>query len=118
MPVVVNNFSTGVTLSSTVTLSKGSDVCTTGCVPTITSVLPYEGYVGDMIVITGTNFTGATKVIFGVFTEASNFSNDPATPDTKITVQVPAGLTPGYIGIEVRAPGGISPRNFDFELLP
>jgi hypothetical protein len=114
----ISNFSTGVTISSGTTLSKGSSSCTSNCVPSITSISAYTGYVGDMLVLTGTNFTGATKVIFNVFTNASNFSNDPVTPDTQITVQVPVGLTPGEVGIEVVALGGISPRNFDFELLP
>ena len=114
----VSNFSTGVTISSGTILTKGSSSCSSNCVPSITSISAYTGYVGDMLVLTGTNFTGATKVIFNVFTNASNFSNDPVTPDTQITVQVPVGLTPGEVGIEVVALGGISPRNFDFELLP
>ena len=114
----ISNFSTGVTISSGTTLTKGSSSCSSNCVPAITSISAYTGYVGDMLVLTGTNFTGATKVIFNVFTNASNFSNDPVTPDTQITVQVPAGLIPGEVGIEVVAPGGTSPRNFDFELLP
>ena len=64
--------------------------------------------------ITGKNFTGTSKVIFNVFTEASNFSVDS---DTQITVQVPAGLPAGETGIEVVAPGGTSARYFDLEVL-
>jgi hypothetical protein len=113
----VSNFTTGVTLSSVVVTRKGSDACTSGCTPKITTASPDNGYVGDMIVLTGTNFTGATKVLFeGI--EATNFSNDPSSPDTRITVQVPAGLSVGLIGIEVVTPGGISFRKIVFELNP
>lgn len=117
-PPVPSNFSTGVTLSSSVVTSKGSNSCTSNCVPKVISAAPDAGYIGDIIVLTGINFTGATKVIFNALTEASNFSNDPVDPDTKITVQVPAGLTDGLVGIEVRTPGGISFREIVFELLP
>jgi hypothetical protein len=71
-----------------------------------------------MLVLTGINFTGAIRVVFNVFTNATTFSNDSSTPDTQITVQVPTGLNVGEVGIEVVTPGGTSPRNFDFELLP
>ncbi len=114
----VSNFTTGVTISSSVTTTKGSNSCSSNCVPTITSASPDTGYIGDMIVLTGTNFTGATKVTFNAFIDATNFSNDPLDPDTKITVQVPAGVPVGEIGIEVITPGGISFRAIVFELLP
>jgi hypothetical protein len=114
IPEVVPNTTTGITITPTVPLTKGSDACTTGCVPTITSVAPFTGYVGDIIVLTGTNLTGTTKVIFNVFTEATNFTVDS---DTQITVQIPAGLPAGEMGIEVVAPGGTSSRNFDLEIL-
>lgn len=114
VPEVISNPSTGVAIIPTVPLTKGPDVCTSGCVPTITSVSPFTGYVGDIIVLTGTNFTGTTKVIFNVFTEASNFTVDS---DTQITVQIPAGLPAGETGIEIVAPGGTSSRNFDLEIL-
>ena len=82
--------------------------------PTITLVTPFTGYVGDIIVLTGTNFTGTTKVIFNVFTDATNFTVDS---DTQVTVQIPVGLPAGEMGIEVVAPGGTSARNFDLEIL-
>jgi hypothetical protein len=111
---VVENTTTGITITPTVPLTKGPDVCTTGCVPRILSLDFYTRYVGDMLVITGINFTGTTQVIFNVFTQATNFSVDS---DTQITVQVPAGLPAGETGIEVVAPGGTSARNFDLEVL-
>jgi hypothetical protein len=67
-----------------------------------------------MLVITGINFLGASKVVFNVFTLATNFNVDS---DTQITVQVPDGLPAGETGIEVVAPGGTSARNFDLEIL-
>ncbi len=68
-----------------------------------------------MITLTGTFFTGARRVIFNVFTDASTFSVDS---DTQITVQVPAGLTPGDGTIEVVTARGVTPRYFDFTVLP
>jgi hypothetical protein len=114
VPPVIENPSTGVAVTPTVPLTKGPDVCTVGCVPTITLVTPFTGYVGDIIVLTGTNFTGTTKVIFNVFTDATNFTVDS---DTQVTVQIPVGLPAGEMGIEVVAPGGTSARNFDLEIL-
>lgn len=111
---VISNPTTGIAIIPTVPLTKGPDVCASGCVPTITLISPFTGYVGDIIVLTGTNFTGTTKVIFNVFTEASNFTVDS---DTQITVQIPSGLPAGETGIEVVAPGGTSSRNFDLEIL-
>jgi hypothetical protein len=113
VPVVANS-ATGITVTPTVPLTKGPDVCTTGCVPRILSLDFYTRYAGDMLVITGVNFTGTTQVIFNVFTQATNFSVDS---DTQITVQVPVGLPAGETGIEVVAPGGTSARNFDLEIL-
>jgi hypothetical protein len=111
---VVENVTTGVTITPVVPLTKGPDVCTTGCVPRILSLDFYTRYVGDMLVMTGINFTGTTQVVFNVFTPATNFSVDS---DTQITVQVPAGLAAGEIGLEVVAPGGTSVRYFDLEIL-
>lgn len=113
VPPVIQNQSTGITVAPTVPLTKGSNACITGCVPTITAVTPFIGFVGDIIVLTGSNLTGATKVIFNVFTEATNFTVDS---DTQITVQIPSGLPAGEAGIEVVAPGGTSARNFDLEI--
>jgi hypothetical protein len=114
VPDVIANQTTGVAITPTTPIVKGPSVCTTGCVPTITLVTPFTGYVGDIIALTGTNLTGTTKVIFNVFTEAVNFTVDS---DTQITVQIPVGLPAGEMGIEVVAPGGTSARNFDLEIL-
>jgi hypothetical protein len=83
-------------------------------VPTITGVSVYEASEGDPIVLTGKFFTGATRVIFNVFTEASVFNVDS---DTQITVQVPVGLAIGDGRIEVVTPRGITPAWWDFAVI-
>jgi hypothetical protein len=108
------NGTTGISLSSNTTLTKDEDSCTTGCVPTITGVSVYEASEGDPIVLTGKFFTGATRVIFNVFTEASVFNVDS---DTQITVQVPVGLAIGDGRIEVVTPRGITPAWWDFAVI-
>ena len=67
--------------------------------PTITSFTPASGPVGTSVVITGTNFTGATQVAFNG--TAATFTVDSAT---QITATVPGGATTGTI--TVTAPGG------------
>lgn len=51
--------------------------------PTVTSFTPISGYTGTSVVITGTNFTGATTVSFGG-TNAASFTVDNATQITAI----------------------------------
>lgn len=116
VPVFVfGNGTTGITIAPNTTLTVGETACTSGCVPTLTGISPYAGAEGDVITLTGTNFTGALRVIFNVFTNATTFNVDS---DTQITVQVPAGLTAGEGTLEVVTPGGITARWFDFEVLP
>lgn len=59
--------------------------------PTVTAVTPNNAPVGTLVTITGTNFTGATAVTFGV-TNAAPFT---IVNNTTITVNVPviAGAT-------------------------
>jgi hypothetical protein len=113
----VGNPNTAISLAGATPLTKGSSTCTSGCVPTLTLATPSSGYPGDVIILTGTQFTGVTGVLFNVFTPAITFNADS---DTQITVQVPAGLvTNSNDSIEVVTPGGISSRNFDiFTVLP
>ena len=68
-------------------------------VPTITSFAPAKGQVGDAVVITGTNFTGATSVKFGGVTGSFTFNSA-----TQITATVPSGAVTGPIS--VTTPGG------------
>src|SRR5581483_11968968 len=72
--------------------------------PQITSVKPSVGPAsgGTQVVIEGSGFTGASKVLFGP-TEASSIS---VSSDTKITAISPVGS--GKVHISVTAPGGIT----------
>jgi hypothetical protein len=114
-PSVPENPNTGITITPTVPLVKGPDVCTTGCVPRITSADIYDVAEGDLIVLTGVSFNGVTKVYFNIYTEAPNFNVDS---DTQLSVRVPADLPLGDATIEVISPGGTSNRLFDFIILP
>ena len=64
-------------------------------VPSITSFTPTSGLPGTAVVITGTNFTGATGM---------SFNNTPATvfavnSATQITATVPVGTTTGIVRV-------------------
>jgi len=75
--------------------------------PTITSFAPTTGPIGTSVVITGTEFTGATVVTFNGTT--STFAVDSAT---QITATVPSGALTGKIG--VTTPGGTATSTADF----
>lgn len=68
--------------------------------PGIVSFAPTSGEVGDEVVVTGVNFTGATAVAFDSV-PATTFSVDSAA---QITATVPAGAGTG--AISVTGPGG------------
>lgn len=75
--------------------------------PVISSVSPMSGSVGTQVVITGTNFTGATAVTFnGV--AASYVTNSV----TQITATVPASATSGTISVTTPAGTARSPAMF------
>jgi hypothetical protein len=112
---VPSNPNTGITITPTVPLTKGPNVCTSGCVPKITSADVYDVAEGDLIVLTGINFIGVTKVYFNIYSEAPFFNVDS---DTQLSVRVPADLPQGDATIEVVSPGGTSNRLFDFIILP
>jgi hypothetical protein len=67
--------------------------------PSITSFSPVSAYTGDVVTITGTNFTGATAVSFGG-SAAASFTVSGATT---ITAVVGAGATGD---VKVVTPGG------------
>ncbi len=81
-----------------------------GCPPTITSFTRTWGTSGASIVITGTNFTGATAVMFGGTAAASYIVNSP----TRITAIVGNGAT-GNVRITTPAGTAVSATNFNFE---
>ncbi|MFR9752664.1 IPT/TIG domain-containing protein [Nocardia sp. 004] len=74
-------------------------------VPTLLSVSPTTGsnIGGTVVTLTGTGFTGATAVTFGV-TPAAGFTVDS---DTQITATAPPGAL-GLVGVTVTTPGGTS----------
>jgi subtilisin-like proprotein convertase family protein len=69
------------------------DVTTNG--PTLTTFAPAQGPAGTQVVLTGTNFTGATSVAFGGVA-ATAFTVDSAT---QITTTVPVGAVSGPITV-------------------
>ena len=103
----------GIAVRPPVPLVKDVDVCTSGCVPTITGSDIYEGAEGDLVLLFGTNFLGVTMVFFNIYTPAPNFIADS---DTQISVRVPADLPVGDATLEVVSPGGTSNRYFDFTI--
>ncbi len=73
--------------------------------PTITEFSPTMVGIGATVVITGTNFTGATSVRFGGV-ESTLFT---VNSDTQITAIVPAGAT--NASVSVQTPAGIATRS-------
>lgn len=80
--------------------------------PSILSFSPTSGQVATSVVITGTSFTGATRVTFGGV-KATTFSVDT---DSQITATVPTGAKTGKI--QVTTPGGIATSSGTFTVLP
>ncbi|HEY0074432.1 MAG TPA: IPT/TIG domain-containing protein, partial [Abditibacteriaceae bacterium] len=76
-------------------------------VPTITSFGPHKGAQGQQVVITGTNFTGATTVKFNG-TAATFTVNSP----TQITTRVPVRASTGRITVTTPAGTATSATNF------
>lgn len=100
------------TVNITVTTAGGTSADSTAdeftyavLAPTITGVNPSSGPTagGTSVVITGTHFSGATKVLFGT-TAATSFT--VVTP-SEIIVTAPAG-TAGSVDITVTTSGGTS----------
>ena len=75
--------------------------------PTLTSFTPAIGPVGTVVTITGTNFTGATKVLIGTIECA--FTVNSAT---QIDATIPAGALTGKL--KVVTPGGEATSAADF----
>jgi len=81
--------------------------------PVINSFTPTSGLPGDLITITGTDFTGATAVKFNNVA-ASVFSVDSAT---QITATVPTGATTGTISVTTPNGTGTSLGTFTIPAL-
>ncbi|WP_283779602.1 IPT/TIG domain-containing protein [Nocardia sputi] len=73
-------------------------------VPTLTTIVPDSGPEtgGNTVTLTGTGFTGATAVTFGL-TPATSFT---VVSGTQITAVAPAGT--GTTSVTVTTPGGVS----------
>ncbi|GAA3925336.1 hypothetical protein GCM10022406_09190 [Hymenobacter algoricola] len=82
--------------------------------PTVTSFTPTSGPVGTVVTITGTDFSGATAVVFSA-TAATTFT---VNSNTQITATVPAGATTGAISVTTPAGTGSSTTNFTVTTTP
>jgi len=76
--------------------------------PKVTSFTPASGPVGTSVTLTGTGFTGATKVAFHG-AAATTFSVSSAI---KITATVPSGATSGTIAVTTASGTGTSATSF------
>jgi hypothetical protein len=79
--------------------------------PTITSFSPASGRPGATVVLTGTNFTGATLVSFNGTATQNLVVNSP----TQLTVSVPNGATSGLLTVTTQDESGTSTNNFTVE---
>jgi hypothetical protein len=102
----------GATVDVTVTTTRGTSATNSAdqftyqnAAPRVTRVTPNTGQGGTIVAITGTGFTGATGVQFGI---------NPATTftiglDTEIIATVPAGQAGAKVDVRVITPWGTSP---------
>jgi uncharacterized repeat protein (TIGR03803 family) len=97
-----------------VTVTTGSTTLTTPQTfkvkPKITSFSPPSGSIGTPVTINGSGLIQATSVKFGTVT-ATTFT---VISDSKVTADVPSGLSPGAVTISITTPGGTanSPTKF------
>jgi hypothetical protein len=103
----------GAKVDVTVTTPKGTSAANSAdqftyqnTAPTVTSIAPNQGsrFGGTPVTITGTGFTGATRVQFGI-TPASSFT---VVSNTRIVATSPQG-DPGTVDVRVITPWGTSP---------
>jgi IPT/TIG domain/Viral BACON domain len=93
-----------VTTPGGTTTTSIADRFTYRVAPTLTSISPTSGPAagGTSVIIQGSGFTGASKVLFGTVAASSVTVNS----DTQITVVSPAGS--GTVHVTVTTPGGTS----------
>ena len=100
-------FVTVTTPSATFTSSRPFNIT-----PVVSSISPTSGPVGTQVTITGTGFTGATKVTFGGV-KATSYTVDSGT---EITATAPSGAKTGKIAITT--PGGSASSKTIFTVTP
>lgn len=88
-------------------ISNANFAITPGTGPTITSFTPASGPVGTVVVVTGTNFTGATAV--SINGTAAPFTVNSATD---ISATVAAGTTSGLVSVATPAGTAVSATPF------
>ena len=88
--------------------TSATNFTVTAATPTITSFTPASGPVGTAVVITGTNFTGASAVSFNN-TAAATFTVNSAT---QITATVAGGTLTGAIRVTAAGTTATSATNF------
>jgi Phosphoesterase family/IPT/TIG domain len=76
--------------------------------PAITGFSPTSGSVGASVTITGSGFTGATKVVF----HTTNQPTFTVSSDSRITTTVPTGATSGPISVTTPANTATSSTSF------
>jgi subtilisin family serine protease len=86
--------------------------------PFITSFAPATAYGGQQITLNGTNFTGATRVLFNGVPATFTFSTNAALADLQLTAIVPMGATPGPITVETPHGNFTTSSNFNALILP
>ncbi len=89
-------------------LSSGAGIAPAPTAPTVTSFVPAAGPVGTPVVLTGTNFIGATSVQIGVV--ACTFTVLSAT---SISLVIPVGAVDGAFTVTNAAGTGNSATPFD-----
>jgi hypothetical protein len=86
--------------------------------PFITGLTPATAYPGQMITLTGTNFTGATRVLFNGVPATFTFSTNAAFTDLQLTAIVPTDAATGPITIETPHGNVTTTGNFTVLMLP
>jgi hypothetical protein len=94
---------------------KDKDNYTVQTKPVITELSPAQGVIGSSVTIKGQNLKNVNRVRFGK-EDAAAF-NRSANTDTSITVQVPAGVFPGDLLVQVYVENGGSTET-SFKVYP
>ena len=78
-------------------------------VPTVSAISPATGWTdgGDNVTITGSNFTGATKVTIG----SQPVTSFTVVSDTKITATTGSSVVGGAVNVQVTTPNGANGGN-------